>query len=64
MGKALNQSKNCKLKHIAVSEYNYKEIRNYGEFGDSFDDVITRILSNIQPQPSKENSGQQIGGGI
>lgn len=59
MGKTLNQSKTCKLKHIAVSENNYKEIRNYGKFGDSFDDVITKILHSIEPQHSRENSSQQ-----
>jgi hypothetical protein len=64
MSKTHNQTKNGKLKHITVSVYNYDEIRKYGEFGDSFDDVITKILHSIEPQHSRKISSQQTEGGI
>jgi predicted CopG family antitoxin len=35
------------LKMIAVSEENYSALRNRGHFGDSFDDVITELLKEI-----------------
>lgn len=59
MVKAFNLSKFNKLKHIAISEHNYKEIQNYGKFGDSFDDVITKILHGIRLQQSWKNSSQR-----
>jgi len=32
------------LKHIVVSEINYQAIKNLGKAGDSFNDVISRLL--------------------
>ena len=35
------------LKMIAISEANYLALRGRGHFGDSFDDVITELLKEI-----------------
>ena len=32
------------LKHIVVSRENYEKLKKLGNTGDSFNDVITRIL--------------------
>jgi len=32
------------LKHIVVSEKNYQKLRNLGKAGDSFNDVLNKIL--------------------
>jgi len=32
------------LKHIVVSEENYRILKSLGKAGDSFNDVITKIL--------------------
>jgi predicted CopG family antitoxin len=41
------------LKLIAVSCKNYESLKKYGDFQDSFDDVITKILKKVD---SKENT--------
>jgi hypothetical protein len=43
-----------KVKLIAVSPKNYDSLRRFGDFQDSFDDVITKILNKIDSMP-KEN---------
>jgi len=35
-----------KLKHIVVSEANYLILKQLGNAGDSFNDVITELLKN------------------
>ena len=35
------------LKHIVVSEANYQAIKNLGKAGDSFNDVISRLLKGV-----------------
>lgn len=40
-------SKN-KFKHIIITEDNYEKLKEHGKAGDSFNDVLTRILANIQ----------------
>ena len=32
------------LRHIVVSEKNYEKLKNLGHAGDSFNDVISKIL--------------------
>lgn len=34
------------LKHIVVSEKNYQILKNLGRAGDSFNDVLTKILGD------------------
>lgn len=41
-----------KSRHIVISEENYKALQKFGIFGESFDDIITKILKeeeNGQP---------------
>ena len=40
------------LKLIAVSVENYENLKKYGDFQESFDDVITKILRKVD---DKEN---------
>lgn len=35
-----------KLKHITVNQEVYQELKNLGKAGDSFNDVLVRILKN------------------
>ena len=44
----MNQLNKNKAKYIALSERNYLKLRNHGEFGDSFDNVLTRILEKFE----------------
>jgi predicted CopG family antitoxin len=37
----------ARYKLIAVSKENYDNLRKFGSFQDSFDDVITKILNKI-----------------
>lgn len=54
-----------KSKHIVVSEENYEELRNLGNFGDSFNDVLTQVLKNHcagktnNSQPAQEILSQE-----
>jgi len=32
------------LKQIAISEENYQKLKSYGRAGDSFNDVVTKLL--------------------
>lgn len=41
------KSKN--LKQIAVSRQNYNRLKSLGKAGDSFNDVIDKVLKQIQP---------------
>ena len=36
-----------KLKHITVNEEVYQKLKNLGKAGDSFNDVLIRILSVV-----------------
>ena len=38
-----------KLKHITVNQEVYQELKNLGRAGDSFNDVLVRILENKLP---------------
>jgi predicted CopG family antitoxin len=43
------------LKQIAVSEQNYLVLKSLGEAGDSFNDVITRLLRHMPHENSEEH---------
>ena len=43
----------AKTKLIAVSQKNYQSLRKFGDFQDSFDDVITKILNRIDTMPNQ-----------
>ncbi len=36
------------LKHIAVSEENYRKLKKLGDAGDSFNDVVTRLIEGAK----------------
>ncbi len=36
------------LKHIVVSQENYQQLKECGDAGDSFNDVITNILKKLE----------------
>ena len=48
-----------KVKLIAVSPKNYESLRKFGDFQDSFDDVITKILDKIDSVPNKTKLNQE-----
>jgi predicted CopG family antitoxin len=39
-----------KLKHITVNQEVYQKLKDLGKAGDSFNDVLTRILLSIDQQ--------------
>jgi hypothetical protein len=50
----VSKLKKYNLKLIAVSEKNYDSLRKFGEFQDSFDDVVTKILNKIDSMPREK----------
>lgn len=38
-------------KFIALSEDNYSHLKELGSFGDSFNDIVSRLLSKNHPAP-------------
>ena len=46
-----------KLRQIAVSEENYLILKSLGKAGDSFNDVVTKILKLLKQQQT-DTSGQ------
>jgi predicted CopG family antitoxin len=43
-----------KLKHITVNQKVYQKLKDLGKTGDSFNDVLTRILLSIDQQGGSE----------
>lgn len=43
-----------KLRHIVVSEENFQKLKDQGRAGDSFNDVVTKILNKIDPAVHKK----------
>ncbi|MGI0022944.1 MAG: antitoxin VapB family protein [Nitrososphaeraceae archaeon] len=37
-----------KLKTIVLSEENYQKLKNMGSMGESFNDVLSRVLGHIE----------------
>jgi predicted CopG family antitoxin len=44
-----------KLKQIAISEENYILLKSLGKAGDSFNDVVTKILKLIKQQQTDKS---------
>ena len=44
-----------KERHIVVSKENYEVLQNLGKMGDSFNDVLSRILKNDTEKTAKLN---------
>jgi hypothetical protein len=44
------------LKHITVDERNYHKLKQLGNAGDSFNDVISRILKSTMREAEKEEA--------
>ncbi|MGI0057997.1 MAG: hypothetical protein ACREAK_11580 [Nitrosarchaeum sp.] len=45
LGKDVNNSNKLKkYKHILVNEYTYEKLRSLGKTGDSFNEVISKLL--------------------
>ena len=42
------------LKLIAISPENYQSLKNLGKAGDSFNDVVTKILNKIDSMPKSQ----------
>jgi predicted CopG family antitoxin len=40
-----NKNKNKNERHIVVSEINYNQLKSMGQMGDSFDKVLSNLLS-------------------
>jgi predicted CopG family antitoxin len=40
----------CKLRNIAISQDNYQKLKTLGTAGDSFNDVISKVLSEIDAE--------------
>ncbi|MGD9532199.1 MAG: antitoxin VapB family protein [Candidatus Nitrosocosmicus sp.] len=43
-----------RFKQVVVSEEIYESLKNYGKFGDSFNDIVTRILEKSTKDGIKE----------
>ena len=43
-----------KLKHITVNQEVYQKLKNLGKAGDSFNDVLIRILAAVQEGGTKK----------
>jgi predicted CopG family antitoxin len=47
----MNQNKDSKnFTTIAISNENYKLLKRYGKFGESFNDIVSNILKHSKPQ--------------
>jgi predicted CopG family antitoxin len=59
---ASERRKRLKLKRIVISEHNYLALKKAGYAGDSFNDVVSRLLQVIGPikkrRSNKRNSSR------
>jgi len=44
----LHEQHNKQLKTIVLSEENYQKLKKLGTFGESFDDVLGRVLGQVK----------------
>ena len=51
--------KRLKLKRIVVSEYNYQSLKKVGYAGDSFNDVVSRLLQVYRIYQEKKNQQEE-----
>lgn len=49
-----------RLRQIVVSDTNYNMLKHLGQAGDSFNDVIDKILNQIQSSQKKHNNDNEI----
>src|SRR5215211_5209596 len=56
---ASEKRKRLKLKRIVVSEHNYLALKKVGYAGDSFNDVVSRLLQVYRVYKEKEQEEQQ-----
>lgn len=48
------------LKHITVDERNYITLKRMGNAGDSFNDVISRLLKEFTTQKQEQEEGTAV----
>lgn len=46
-----------KVKLIAVSPQNWESLRKWGEYGDSMNSIISKVLARIDTMPSQKELG-------
>jgi predicted CopG family antitoxin len=46
------------LKHITVDEQNYLKLKRLGNAGDSFNDVLSRVLKKLSTEESIEEKDE------
>jgi len=52
----MNQDKDSRhFTTIAISNENYRILKRYGEFGESFNDIVSKILNHSKPQKKGGN---------
>ena len=56
---ASERRKRLKFKRIVVSEHNYQALKKVGYAGDSFNDVVSRLLQVYQNYKKKQQEEQQ-----
>lgn len=44
----------AKTKMIAVSPQNWESLRKFGEYGDSMNSIISKVLDKIDSMPKQE----------
>ena len=47
------------LKNIAISERNYMTLKNLGKAGDSFNDVICKLIKEMHHEDQRLNESNQ-----
>ncbi len=47
------------LKHIAIDEQNYLKLKRLGNAGDSFNDVVSRILKKLSTEELDEEEDEE-----
>ena len=48
------KSSMSKVKLIAISPQNWEPLRKWGEFGDSMNSIISKVLDKIDSMPKQE----------
>ena len=48
------------MKHIVISNHNYEQLKNIGEFQNTFNDVVTKLLKKALQHDSQLEIVNQI----
>jgi predicted CopG family antitoxin len=56
---ASEKRKRLKLKRIVISEHNYLALKRLGQAGDSFNDVVSRLLQVYRAYKEKKQEEQE-----